>query len=616
MNGNSPICKEDGWTAVAAALKETHDIPPASPDFTQRCLRAALASLPQSEKTELTVVRDSARRWWRVAAAVAALIGGAALAAVGTRAFLSQANDEGSDAATSTAPTALAGDQESAPFEGNQDFSAAGTSGIQPSNCPTVQLSNCPTPHLSPTVQGESMNTANATATLLAAATLATTATAELPRLDSSQFDYKYEMIALPTTEDLDGGGAVDFTGAGSWLTLGTGSDVGTIAMTISGSQNINSASQAGSAGDIWQSMGATVAADGGTGYTIETRLKVSESTGTKGALVLNASTGDSSVNSWLIFRPNAVYWGHSSPTLITNLDATVWHDYRIVREHGTTVHSVYIDGILVAENLPNGISASINRLLLGGANADYAGKAQVAYLRFHAGEYAPLDPNDKSRRKASTDFATKYEMEANDVRISISGDASDWTISGYRGATLTKNGILSVTPNEKQTYWRTTDSTWKNNVTADTAYAVEFAAKINSCTISGGDRTLQFWTASPRATGNLIIGMYHVYWQVSTAMADNILLDSSNNSDGKHIFRITYDGATRHGFTVWRDGVLIGEKLVDLTAYNGASYSFTRFGIPGSTSGGSFDIDYIRWDTTGAWEWKDPPKGFVIVVR
>ena len=61
------------------------------------------------------------------------------------------------------------------------------------------------------------MNTATTTATLLAAATLATTATAaELPRLDSSKFAYKYEMIALPTAEDLDGTGANDFTGAGS----------------------------------------------------------------------------------------------------------------------------------------------------------------------------------------------------------------------------------------------------------------------------------------------------------------------------------------------------------------------------------------------------------------
>ena len=77
-----------------------------------------------------------------------------------------------------------------------------------------------------------------------------------------------------------------------------------------------------------------------------------------------------------------------------------------------------------------------------------------------------------------------------------------------------------------------------------------------------------------------------------------------------------SYDGATRHGFAVWRDGVKIGENLVDLTVYNGASYSFVRFGIPGSTSGGAFDIDYIRWDTTGAYEWKAPRKGLMFVIK
>ena len=120
----------------------------------------------------------------------------------------------------------------------------------------------------------------------------------------------------------------------------------------------------------------------------------------------------------------------------------------------------------------------------------------------------------------------------------------------------------------------------------------------------------------TPRATGNIIIGMEHVYWQVSSAMADNILLDNSDNSDGKHVFRIAYDGATRHGFTVWRDGEKIGENLVDLTAYNGASFSFIRFGIPGSTSGGAFDIDYIRWTTEGFFAPYIPPKGTLFIFK
>ncbi len=633
MNGDSTIREEGDWTAVAAALKETHDIPPASPDFTQRCLRAALASLPCNEGSERPAVRDNARRWWRVAAALAALVGGAALAAVGTRAFLSQTNDEGTDAATSTGleSAAIDGNQEqSAALDGALELSAAGSrlQSVAYTATPPPLHSSTPPLTYSPTVQGDSMNTANATATLLAAATLATTATAaDLPRLDSSQFDYKYEMLERPDQQDLDGGGAVDFTGAGTWLTLGTGSDVGTIAMTISGSQNINSAAQAGSAGDIWQSMGATVAADGGTGYTIETRLKVSESTGTKGALVLNASTGDSSVNSWLIFRPNAVYWGHSSPTLVTNLDATAWHDYRIVREHGTTVHSVYVDGILVAENLPNGISASINRLLLGGANADYAGKAQVAYLRFHAGEYAPLDPNDKSRRKASTDFAHQYEMAANDARFAASGNAmtsgTEWTATVGNAPSVSLNGVLSMNPNGKNTaYWATKDGIWKNVVTPDTSYTVDFRARINSCNIDGIDRTLNFMTGTTGPVGGLYVGTNSVSWCLSSSGTGTyVTLDTGDNTDAMHVFRVAYSGGGRHAFTVWRDGVKIGENLVDCTnfyAYQGGSaLAIVRFGVVStSTHGGSFDIDYIRWDTTGAWEWKDPPKGFVIVVR
>ena len=97
--------------------------------------------------------------------------------------------------------------------------------------------------------------------------------------------------------------------------------------------------------------------------------------------------------------------------------------------------------------------------------------------------------------------------------------------------------------------------------------------------------------------------------------MGDNILLDSSDNTDKNHKFRISYDGATRHGFTVWRDNVKIGENLVDLTAYNGASYSFVRFGIPGSTSGGAFDVDYIRWKLGGVYT-PDTRRGMKVVIR
>ena len=233
------------------------------------------------------------------------------------------------------------------------------------------------------------------TAALAAGSTI--TAFADLPQLDSAKFAYKYEMVKLPTEEDIDGNGKKDFTGAGTWLTLGTSANanLGTASMVITGSQALKADAAVDSDGDVWRAMNATAGANG-TGYTVEARIKVTESTGSIGAFLLNASTGDSSINSWLVFRTDSLYWGHGTDKKLMDLDATVWHDYRIVREPGSLLHSVYVDGVLVADDLPNGISASVNRIFLGAANANYKGKAEVMWLRFDKGAYAPPSAADR----------------------------------------------------------------------------------------------------------------------------------------------------------------------------------------------------------------------------
>lgn len=454
------------------------------------------------------------------------------------------------------------------------------------------------------------------TVAAIASASLAFSAAADLPQLDSSQFDYKYEMLKSPTAEDINGGGAVDFTGSNTWLTVGSGANVGTISIDASSNGKYLISNQpVGTNGDGWRSL----AASSSDGYTIEARVKVTECTGANGAICLEAGPSDSKVYARLNLFTDKIVW---NGTTLTNLDATAWHTYRIARAGGTAVHSVFVDGVLVAENLGTGFTynnSTLYRCLLGSPGAGWTGKAQVAYLRFHKGAYAPLDPDDKSRRKASSDFANQYEMTDADARISISSSTSDWTIGGS-GATIAKsNGILSVTMStRKSAYWQTTDELWKNVVTSNTAYTAEVRAKMRSCTETD-DRVFYLMTGSSGPVGGLFVGTNSVSWQVSNSMGHNITLDTSDNTDAMHTFRVAYDGASRHGFAVWRDGVKIGENLVDVTSYyNYANNALgvLRFGVPGSTNGGSFDIDYIRWDTTGAWEWKDPPQAFVMAIR
>ncbi|MBR1609523.1 MAG: hypothetical protein IJ678_07925 [Kiritimatiellae bacterium] len=441
---------------------------------------------------------------------------------------------------------------------------------------------------------------------------------ATMTEKDSSQFTYKYEMVTLPTAEDLDASSTKDFTGAGSWLTLGTGAKLGSASMVVTGSQALKAdAGTVGNDGDVWRSMNATAGASG-TGYTVEARLKVAESTGSIGALLLNASTGDSSINSWLVLRTDSLYWGNDTNRKIMDIDATAWHTYRIVREPGSLLHSLFVDGVLVADDLPNGLSANVNRIFIGAANTSYAGKAEMMWLRFDKGAYAPPVVNEKLTRKASVDFPDKYEMASDDDRLTASG-GTDWKAGGS-GATISlADGKLTVTHGGKNAYWDTQDAVWKSLVTATTPFTVEFRVKIDESTLAD-DRAFNFLTGTPGPVGDLFIGKNSVQWCLSTTDSGTFLtLDTSVNTDTLHTFRITYDGATRHGFTVWRDGEKIGENLVDCTnfyGYSGNALGIARFGKAGGLNDGAWTLDYVRWDLTGAYPWKNPPVAFTMVIR
>jgi hypothetical protein len=437
---------------------------------------------------------------------------------------------------------------------------------------------------------------------------------ADLERKDSSQFDYKYEMVESPTAQDVDKSGYPDFAGGGSWFTLGTGVNVGSCSMVMSGGQYLKAdAASSGATGDVWRVMNAT-AGEGGTGYTVEARVKVTESTGSIGAFLLNASTGDSTINSWLVFRTDSLYWGNGTDRKIVDIDATAWHTYRIVREPGSIYHSLYVDGVLVTNDLPNGISASVNRIILGSTGGDYKGKAQIAWLRFTKGAYAPVD--EKAYVKAN-----RLRSDQLDLKYKVSDDTlvGNWTQGGSGASITSSQGILSVTTSGKSAYWDTKQDFWRDLVDKDTSYTVEFKVRINKTTHSSVDRALNLMTGSNGAVSDFFIGTNSVQWCLSTSGSGTfVTLDTSDNTDKFHRFRIAYDGATRHGFTVWRDDVVIGENLVDCVNFynfNGNALGNVRFGKSGGLNDGSFDVDYIRWKIGGVYP-PDTRKGMKVIIR
>ncbi len=456
--------------------------------------------------------------------------------------------------------------------------------------------------------------------TLAAATSPAITAFADLTRKASSEFDYKYEMVARPDLEDVDGSGTKDLTGWSVAFSLGSGEDLGTITLDASSNgKYLVSNKDSGEHGDGWR----TLAPSSSSGFTIEARVKVLECTGNNGAICIEAGPSDSKVYARLNLFDGKIGWnGTVLKTMDTKSD---FHTYRITREGGKAVHSVYVDGVLVAENLGTGFTydnSVLYRMLLGSPGSGWTGKAQIAWLRFDKGAYAPVDEKAyvKANRLRSDEFAVKYEMNVDDTVGAKAGTTSDWktTIDSRVGDVSKAGGVLSVVAGGYPAYWDTTDTAWKNLVSATTPYTVEFNIKVDSS--DENDRSINMTTGSAGAVGNLFVGAASVQW--SPDMTKNketfVTLDTSNNTDKFHTFRIAYDGATRHGFTVWRDDVVIGENLVDCVNFynfNGNALGIVRFGKAGGFNNGTFHVNYVRWQIGGVYP-PDTRKGMMVIVK
>ena len=432
----------------------------------------------------------------------------------------------------------------------------------------------------------------------------------DLPRLDSSKFDFCYEFINSPAEEDLDGNGVADMTMNGSgWLTCSSQYSVGYGIFKCNSSNYIGSNQGAGSAGGVWRNYGVTST----SGFTIETRVQV-RSSGGYGAIALTASASDSYLNAFVNFTTNAITWGSSASIVLTNLDMKAsYHTCRIARAGGTTTYSVWVDDNLVAENLDDGLpyGSVLNRILIGSVGGSWWGEAVVSYLRFTKGGYAPL--NEKDRRRDSADFEHKYEMDASDARFSPTATTSDWVhYEGADGTAALSDGILSVNqPKGKMCYYKTIGKL-DSSISAKTPFTLETAVRVSNAWADSNGLVLSILCGTPRSATCFFIGTN----TVSYTSGRSHVLQTDDNSDKMHVFRVTYKGEWPNIYTLYRDGEKIAETT-DLAESNQGTYNFFRFGITStSTHGGAFDVDYVRWTTDGAFIPPKPKKGLVISFK
>ena len=432
----------------------------------------------------------------------------------------------------------------------------------------------------------------------VAAAGMVLGAVDDLPVLDSSKFDFKYEMDVLPTEQDLDNDGYRDFIGGGSWLTL-QGNGIARFDMRNEASY-IQSQTDAGQDGCVWRKYAPTAA----TGYTIEVRMRIiSLVSGKPLAAALTASEG-SNCDLMLSFKESSLIWGTDTNAKIANFATTnAFHTYRVARLPSENHFVLWCDGNLVTNCLGDAMSnTGLNRLLLGAIGGNWRSLAEVDYLRFTKGAYAP-----QQTMMDSAQFAHKYEMTSLDEGFSPNETTAQWQLTANEGdgtATM-ENGMLSVDmPTGKIRYWRTTDPMDESAVLGS-SFTLETRLRIKNAWHAGGN-VLHFYFGVNGLWCAFFINEKSISWRngVNTETAK---FECTNN-DKMHVFRVTGCAGV---LTLWRDGEKLGEGLV---AANTANY--VRFGVVSTGSGGSYEIDYIRWTTDGAFIPFVPPKGTAVIFK
>lgn len=428
----------------------------------------------------------------------------------------------------------------------------------------------------------------------------------DLPTRDSSRFDFKYEMDVLPTDADLDGDGYKDFLYVGddgSWMTPQQG---GVVRFDMSGgTYYIRSDQDPGAHGCVWRRYAPSVA----EGYTVELRMRIVSQNQDKSIAAGLMICDGSNCDSLLSFDTESLGWCRQSDNsriaFASFATTNYFHTYRVAKIPGQSQFALWCDGNFVTNGLNDAmVNSGLNRFLFGAIGGLYGSVVDVDYIRFTKGAYAPKP----SHGMDSAQFPHRYEMDLSDTRFSPVADATDWQhFVGTNGTSVLSDGILSVDqPKGVMRYWQTCGVTDESAVKGS-SFTFEVRLRLLEAWVGAtqGD-VINFMFGIPGNGFAFNLGKNRVGWRVG----DTVTVHKGDNTDAMHIFRVTQCAGV---LTLWRDGVKICENL----SWFIPQEPKVRFGIASSSGhGGSFELDYIRWTTEGAFQPYVQPPGMKIIVR
>lgn len=280
-------------------------------------------------------------------------------------------------------------------------------------------------------------------------------------------------------------------------------------------------------------------------------------------------------------------------------------------------------DGLLDGVDDGSGVWTSVDATGTQAKNSDSDGDgigdgAETNTGTFEDGDDTGSDPNKKdsdgdsfedgeeiARGSDPTDAGSvpppSVQPRDSSVFEVTAGGSEIFDGAGLLGDWVNNGGVLDFTLDGDVVTLGTTDTNgWIEHDSGATPWELGVAG--------GGS-----WTAEIRVRITNDIGNGIVIWgengsqravmlidDISVSILDGELLDENDNTDGFHTFRVAFD-AIEGVYFFWRDGVALNEvglPAQGATANNRLIIGDCCTSVPMTT----VDVEYVRYDTTGAW--------------
>ena len=261
------------------------------------------------------------------------------------------------------------------------------------------------------------------------------------------------------------------------------------------------------------------------------------------------------------------------------------------------------VDGVFV----PDGRTGRVQLDSAGHVFDEFPESSRLSGFHVWAGGVIPVPTTFAGPTKDSADFTYKYEMDSLPTDQDLDGngvpdmDKSEST----PGNVSVSGGVMTILGSSGGSDYvgsTAAGKIWQANFAAGD-YTIEFSAKVLS-TVAG--------TSGQQGAFSLYSGTGY-YDAVSLAGSattaasgtGTAILSTDDNMDAFHTFRLARQGMA---YYVWRDGKLIGDRLITPASPN----KDLLFGDGGGWINGSTAVDYFRLQP-GAYAPAPKPSGLVL---